>query len=108
MMPTGKTHFEQIPLEKVKIIIAAAEMTETCRQEWELLALELRRTSDIQRIRELVMALEEAIFNRQQELTLNADKIDKRKIEDEEHALKKVLDLMLETKVKKLGFPDLK
>lgn len=77
----------------------------TSRQEWESLADELRSTQDIQRIKELVMALEETIFNRQQELALHADKIDHREIEDEEQGLKEVLDLMLETKVKKLGFP---
>ena len=104
-MPSGKTHFEQIPLKNVKIIIEA-EKAMTSRQQWELLADELRRTSDIQRVKELVMALEERIFNRQQELVLNADKIDKDKIEDEEYAMKKVLEVMLETKVKKLGFPD--
>ena len=54
------------------------------------------------------MLLEETIFNRQQELGLNADKIDKPEINDEEQALRKVLDLMLETKVKKLGFPDIR
>jgi hypothetical protein len=105
MMPSGKTHFEQIPLKNVKIIIEA-EKAMTSRQQWELLADELRRTSDIQRVKELVMALEETIFNRQQELTLHADKIDKRQIEGEKRALRKVLDLLLETKVKKLCFPD--
>lgn len=75
------------------------------RQQWESLADELRSTQDIQRIKELVMALEETIFNRQQELVLHADKIDRREIEDEERGLKEVLDLMLEVKVKKLGFP---
>ena len=59
-------------------------------------------------MRELVMLLEEAIFNRQQELALNAQKIDQREVNDEEQALRKVLDLMLETKVKKLGFPDIR
>ena len=80
----------------------------TSRQQWESLADELRKTQNVQRIKELVMALEEIIFNRQQELALNADMIDKPEIEDEERALKKVLDLMLETKVKKLGFPDIR
>jgi hypothetical protein len=80
----------------------------TSRQQWESLADELRKTQSVQRIKELVMALEETIFNRQQELALNADMIDKPEIEDEEQALKKVLDLMLETKVKKLGFPDIR
>jgi len=74
------------------------------RQDWETLADELRNTDNVARMRELVMLLEEAIFNRQQELALN-DKIDKREVNDEEQALRTVLDLMLETKVKKLGFP---
>jgi len=54
------------------------------------------------------MLLEEAIFNRQQDLASNAGKIDQREVNDEEQALRKVLDLMLETKVKKLGFPDIR
>ena len=54
------------------------------------------------------MRLEEVIFNRQQELALNADKIAKRDIEEEEQALKGALELMLEVKVKKLGFPDIR
>ena len=54
------------------------------------------------------MLLEEAIFNRQQELALNADKIDKGNLEDEEQALRRALDLMLEMKVKKLGFPEIR
>jgi hypothetical protein len=74
-------------------------------QEWKTLADELRKTSDAQRASELVMLLEEAIFNRHQELTLNAGKIGEGEIEDEERALKSALDLMLEIKVKKLGFP---
>ena len=75
------------------------------RRQWESLADELRKTQDIQRVKELVMALEETIFNRQQELALNAGRVEKDKIVEEERALKKVLDLMLETKVNKLGFP---
>ena len=77
----------------------------TSRQDWEKLADELRKTQDVQRTKELVMLLEEAIFDRQQELVLNADKIDKRELNDEELALREVLDLMLEVKIRKLGFP---
>ena len=80
----------------------------TSRQDWESLGDELRTTDNVERMRELVMLLEEAIFNRQRELALNAEGIGKREISDEEQALKKVLDLMLETKVKKLGFPDIR
>ena len=80
----------------------------TTRQQWESLADELRRTQDVPRIKELVMLLEEATFNRQQELALNADRIDKREIEEEEQGLKRVLDLMLEIKMDKLGFPAIK
>lgn len=75
---------------------------------WESLADELRNTHDVQRTRELVMLLEEAIFNRQQELVLNVGQIDKQAIEEEEQALRQVLELMLEVKVKKLGFPALR
>jgi hypothetical protein len=78
------------------------------RNGWESLAAELRKTQDIQRSRELVMLLEEAIFNRQQELALNAGKIARRDVEEEEQALRGVLELMLETKVKKLGFPEIR
>lgn len=77
-------------------------------QNWERLVDELRRTDDIERIRELVMLLEEAVFNRQQELVLHADKIDRGKIEQEESGLRSALDLMLEMKTKKLGFPDIR
>ncbi len=38
------------------------------RQAWEPYADELQKTQDVGRMRELVMILEEAIFNRQQEL----------------------------------------
>jgi hypothetical protein len=51
------------------------------------------------------MLLEEAIFNRQQELVRNAEKMDKGNIEQEEQSLKSALDLMLELKTKRLGFP---
>ena len=78
------------------------------RNAWESLAAELRKTQDIQRSRELVMLLEEAIFNRQQELALKADNIARRDIEEEEQALRGVLELMLDTKVKKLGFPEIR
>jgi hypothetical protein len=77
-------------------------------QRWRSLADELRSANDIGRIRELVMQLEEAIFNRQQELALNADKINKSEIEHEEQGLRKALDLMLEVKTKKLGFPEIR
>jgi hypothetical protein len=78
------------------------------RNAWKSLAAELRKTQDIQRSRELVMLLEEAIFNRQQELALNAGETARRDIEEEEQALRGVLELMLETKVKKLGFPEVR
>ena len=78
------------------------------RRVWESLAEELRKTQDVERMKELVMALEETIFFRQQELALNADKIAKREIEEEERELTGVLELMLETKTKKLGFPEVK
>ncbi len=80
----------------------------TSRQDWEMLADQLRRTEDVQKTRELVMRLEEAIFYRQQELALEADKIDERDLKDEEQALKRALDLMLEVKVNELGFPAIK
>lgn len=84
------------------------QTTNTSRQDWESLADELRATDNVERMRKLVMLLEEAIFNRQQDLASNAGKIDQREVNDEEQALRKVLDLMLETKVKKLGFPDIR
>jgi hypothetical protein len=77
-------------------------------QKWESLAEELRTTDDTKRIKELVMLLEEAIFNRQQELALNADSIEKPKMEREEQGLRQALDLMLELKAKRLGFPDIR
>jgi hypothetical protein len=82
--------------------------TDASRQKWESLAEELRTTDDTKRIKELVMLLEEAIFNRQQELALNADSIEKPKIEQEEQGLRQALDLMLEIKAKRLGFPDIR
>ena len=78
------------------------------RKAGEVLADELRKTEDVPRLKEIVMLLEEAIFNRQQELVLTAGKIDKREIQEEEQVLREVLDLMLETKIKKLGFPAIK
>jgi len=47
-----------------------------------------------------------AVFSRQQELVLNADKIDKREIQHEEQKLKNVLDMMLDVKAKKLAVVD--
>lgn len=76
--------------------------------EWESLVDQLHQTEDTDKIRELVKLLEEAIFNRQQELTVNADKIDKREVEQEERRLRKALDLMLELKTKRLGFPEIR
>lgn len=80
----------------------------TGRQLWESYAEELGKTQSVERMRELVMLLEETIFNRQQELALNADAVDKHNVEDEEQALRKALDLMLDIKVKKLGFPEIR
>ena len=77
-------------------------------QSWEALADQLRQTDDTDKARELVIRLEEAIFNRQQDLVLKADKTNKREIEQEEQRLRKALDLMLEVKTKKLGFPEIK
>ena len=78
------------------------------RQRWESLVEQLRKTDDLQRIKELVIHLEEAVFNRQQKLVLNAAKLDKCDIQEEEQRLKQALDLMLEMKVKKLGFPEIR
>ena len=86
----------------------SAPIKNTGREVWESYADELSKTQDIGRMRELVMLLEETIFNRQQELALNSDVLDKRNVEDEEEALRKALDLMLEVKVKKLGFPEIR
>jgi len=82
--------------------------TNAARQNWESLADELRTADDTDRIKELVMLLDAAIFNRQQELALNADQIGKRNIEQEEQGLRQALDLMLELKAKRLGFPDIR
>lgn len=82
--------------------------TNATRPKWESLVDQLHQTEDTDKIRELVMLLEEAIFNRQQELTVNADKIDKREVEQEERRLRKALDLMLELKTNRLGFPEIR
>ncbi len=82
--------------------------TDTGRQRWETLVDELRNTQDIGRMRQLVMLLEEAIFFRQQDLALNAHKIDRAQIEQEEARLKEALNLLLHVKVKKLGFPEIR
>lgn len=80
-------------------------ITNTTRSKWESLVDQLLQTDNTDKIRELVMLLEEAIFNRQQELALNAVGIDRGELEQEEQRLRKALDLMLELKTKKLGFP---
>ena len=80
----------------------------TSRQDWEFLAGELRKADNVEKMKELVMLLEEAIFKRQRELTLNGNKIDRCEVSDEEQALQNVLDVMLEIKVNKLGFPAIK
>ena len=76
-------------------------------QRWESLADELRHTTDVQRMKELVILLEEAIFNRQQEFALQPHRFDPTKIKQEERGLRETLDLILEVKIRKLGFPDL-
>lgn len=82
--------------------------TNAARPKWESLLDQLRQTEDTDKARELVMLLEEGIFNRQQELAVNADKIDRREVEQEELRLRKALDLMLELKTKRLGFPEIR
>ena len=77
-------------------------------QAWDSLVDELRATSDVSRTKELIVLLEKAIFNRQQELALNEEKIDQQNIDREERRLKEVLDLMLEVKAKRLGFPHIR
>jgi ubiquinone biosynthesis protein UbiJ len=78
------------------------------QQKWESLADELRKTTDIQKAKELVMLLEKEIFDRQQELALNAGEIGGHKVEKEEQSIKRALDILLEVKVKKLGFPNIR
>ncbi len=66
----------------------------------ESLADQLSKAENTQKIKELIMLLEEAIFNRQQELALLDD-----------HAgttLRKALELMLNLKITRLGFPDIR
>ena len=77
-------------------------------QGWSSLLDELRTTTDVSRTKELILLLEKAIFDRQQELALNAENIDQRNIDREERRLKEVLDLMLEVKAKRLGFPGIR
>ena len=77
-------------------------------RRWETLVDQLRQTKDTEKMRELVILLEEAIFNRQQELAVNAGKLDERETEQEEEGLKRALELMLEVKTKKLGFPEIR
>ena len=72
------------------------------QQGRELLVDELRRTTDVQRMRELVILLDRAIFSRQQEPALNSGRVEK-----EEHSMKEALDLLPVIKVKKLGFPEI-
>ena len=74
-------------------------------QAWNSLVDELRTTSDVSRTKELILLLEKAIFDRQQELALNAENVEQHTIDREEQRLKEVLDLMLEVKAKRLGFP---
>ena len=82
--------------------------TKATGPKWESLVDQLHQTEDPDKIRELVTLLEEAIFNRQQELAVNADKIDRREVEQEERRLRQALDLMLELKTKRLGFPEIR
>ena len=82
--------------------------TKATDPKWESLVDQLHQTEDPDKIRELVTLLEEAIFNRQQELAVNADKIDRREVEQEERRLRQALDLMLELKTKRLGFPEIR
>lgn len=74
----------------------------TCHQtrSWKRILERLTRESDLAKVQILACMLEEAIFQRQQELAVEANAF------EEEQALHQANSYLYRVRVDKLGFPD--
>ncbi len=101
MTPKPKTHFEQIPLEMVKKIAKVDEQHGGFMPSWQELYQQTLTVSDRQKLTELVLAVEQAIFFRAQELDRTEAGAKERAAMDQ--AARKLLAI----KTEKLGWPGL-
>lgn len=96
-----KTHFEQVPLEIVKKIAKVDGRHGGFMPSWQELYQEMLTESDTEKLTELVMAVEQAIFYRAQEL--NGTEAGAK----ERAAMDQAARKMLAIKTEKLGWPGL-
>ena len=101
MRSKHKTHFEQVPLEMVKKITKVDERQGGFMPSWQALYQEMLTESDTQKLTKLVLAVEQAIFFRAQELN-GAEAGAKERAAMDQAARK-----MLTIKTEKLGWPGL-
>ena len=96
-----KTHFEQIPLEMVKKIAKVDEQHGGFMPSWLELYQEMLTESDTRKLTELVLAVEQAIFFRAQQLNGTGAGTTERA------AMDQAARRMLTIKTEKLGWPGL-
>jgi hypothetical protein len=99
--PKHKTHFEQVPVEMVKKIAQVDEQHGGLMPTWQELYQKMVTESDAQKLTELVLAVEQAIFYRAQEL--NGTEAGAK----ERAAMDQAARKMLAIKTEKLGWPGL-
>lgn len=101
MRSKHKTHFEQVPLEMVRKIARVDERHGGSMPSWQKLYQEMLTESDTQKLTELVLAVEQAIFFRAQQLNGTGAGAKERAAMDQ--AARKMLTI----KTEKLGWPGL-
>lgn len=101
MTPKLKTHFEQVPLRIVKKIAKIDDEHGGFMRSWQELYREILTESDTGKLTELVLAVEQAIFCRAQEL--NGTEAGAK----ERAAMDQAARKMLTIKTEKLGWPGL-
>ena len=101
MTPKPKTHFAQVSLEMVKKIAKVDEQHGGFMRSWQELYQEMLTESDTEKLTELVLAVEQAIFYRAQEL--NGTEAGAK----ERAAMDQAARKMLAIKTEKLGWPGL-
>ena len=101
MRSKHKTHFEQVPLEMVKKIARVDEQRGGFMPSWQELYQKMVTESDTEKLTELVLAVEQAMFYRAQEL--NGTEAGAK----ERAAMDQAARRMLTIKTEKLGWPGL-
>ena len=101
MRSKHKTHFEQVPLETVRKIARVDERHGGSMPLWQKLYQEMLTESDTQKLTELVLAVEQAIFFRAQQLNGTGAGTKERA------AMDQAARRMLTIKTEKLGWPGL-